>query len=97
MCTITLSYDQNNVQAQQSLDTLLKTGLFTQLFANMEQKDIDELQDVCLDAKGEIALNAFMKDAKRRIPQRNMSLSEAYQVVMSEIQTLYKSEDAVSI
>ena len=96
MCTITLSYDQNNIQAQQSLDSLLKTGLFTQLFADMEQKDIDELQDICLDAKGGIALNTFMEDAKRRIPQRIMSLSEAYQVAMGEIRTLYKS-DAVSI
>ena len=92
-----LSYDQNDVQAQQTLDTLLKTGLFTQLFVNMEQNDIDELQDICLDDKGEAALNAFMEDAKRRIPQRNMSLGEAYKVVMGEIQTLYNSKDAISI
>lgn len=28
MCTVTLSYDKNNVLAQQQLATLLSTGLF---------------------------------------------------------------------
>ena len=30
MCTITLSYDQNNALARRKLAALMKTGLFTQ-------------------------------------------------------------------
>ncbi|MBQ9884621.1 MAG: hypothetical protein IJM43_09285 [Bacteroidaceae bacterium] len=31
MCTVTLSYDQNNALARRKLATLLKTGLFEEL------------------------------------------------------------------
>ena len=96
MCTVTLSYNQNDVQAQQTLDALLKTGLFTQIFVNDAQVEIDQLQDMQLNSAEEAALQTFMNGAKQRIPQRNMSLSEAYQVAMGEIKSLYTG-DGISI
>ena len=35
------------------------------------------------------ALEKFMQQARTRIPQRNMSLEEAYDVVMGELEPLY--------
>ena len=82
MCTVTLIYDGNNVMAQQKLAALLATGLFLQSTDNqIESDDLNE-RDAAL-------LEDFMQQVRTRIPSRNMSLEEAYNVVMGELKPLY--------
>jgi hypothetical protein len=75
MCTITLTYDNSNVQAREKLEALIASGMF-----------IIEKDESNKDAE---ALEKFMQQARTRIPQRNMSLEEAYDVVMGELEPLY--------
>ena len=42
MCTVTLSYDQNNALARRKLAALLATGLFEQTDCKVEAPEIDE-------------------------------------------------------
>ena len=79
MCTVTLSYDNSNVQACEKLAALLASGMFILENGN----NVDEN-----DREAE-ALEKFMQQARTRIPQRNMSLEEAYDVVMGELKPLY--------
>ena len=75
MCTVTLTYDNSNVQACEKLAALLASGMFI-----LNENESDQ------DAE---ALEKFMQQARTRIPQRNMSLEEAYDVVMGELEPLY--------
>ena len=72
MCTITLSYDKTNAQAREKLAALLASGMFILKNGNNEDESDNEAE----------ALEMFMQQARTRIPQRNMSLEEAYDVVM---------------
>ena len=44
MCTVTLSYDQNNALARRKLAALLATGLFSQLPVAEAEPSAEELQ-----------------------------------------------------
>ena len=79
MCTVKLSYDNSNVQACEKLAALLASGMFTLEKGNNEDESDMEVE----------ALEKFMQQARTRIPQRNMSLEEAYDVVMGELEPLY--------
>lgn len=48
MCTISLTYDQNNALAQRKLDELLKSGLFkrTETVADRELLELERRMDV---------------------------------------------------
>ena len=43
MCTITLSYDQNNALARRKLAALLATGLFTQQATDHKEPTQEEI------------------------------------------------------
>ena len=47
MCTITLSYDQNNKLAQRKLEDLLKSGLFvrTETVTDFEMQELEHRMD----------------------------------------------------
>ena len=47
MCTISLTYDQNNALAQRKLDELLKSGLFkrTETVADRELRELERRMD----------------------------------------------------
>jgi hypothetical protein len=44
MCTVTLSYDQNNTLARRKLAALLATGLFSQQLPDAIEPTLDEKQ-----------------------------------------------------
>lgn len=48
MCTISLTYDQNNALARRKLDELLKSGLFkrTETVADRELRELERRMDV---------------------------------------------------
>lgn len=75
---------QKNAKARQQLDTLLSTGLFVLMGEKNFQKD-----DHSLSNSEAERLEKFMQQARTRIPNRNMSLEEAYDVVMNELRPLY--------
>jgi hypothetical protein len=90
-----LTYDKNNALARESLSALLSTGLFMLQDIPKEPVDIDGLSGLKPNGKEQIALDNYMREAKHRIPSRNMSLDEAYQVVIREVRSLYDMKDAV--
>ncbi len=81
MCTVTLSYDPNNVLAQQSLSALLATGQF------IVDKDIDiDDSDPWL----------YEEDGDLPIPlDRNLSLDELENLVVADIRSICGVKDAV--
>ena len=44
MCTVTLTYDQNNALARRKLAALLATGLFTQQPVDYQEPTLEELE-----------------------------------------------------
>lgn len=73
MCTVTLSYDANNQLAQQQLQFLLSTGLFTQISTDGEL-DID-YSDPQLYEENDLPIPS----------NRNLSLDELEQMVVADI------------
>lgn len=83
MCTVILSYDGNNALAQQQLQVLLSTGLFTQIGAD-DELDIDYTDP------------QLYEENSLPIPSdRNLSLDELEQLVVSDIRKIYNLKDAV--
>ena len=70
MCTISLTYDQNNALAQRKLDELLKSGLFkrTETVADRELRELERRMD------------AYEHGAMNTVPQ-----AEVYDHVMAAI------------
>ena len=70
MCTITLSYDQNNKLAQRKLEDLLKSGLFvrTETVTDFEMQELEHRMD------------EYERGEMQTIPQ-----SEAYKRVMTRM------------
>ena len=99
MCTVTLSYDGNNAQAREQLAALLASGLFFEEKAVKvsDAMDIDQLDNHDLTEADAEFLEDFMQGARRRIPNKNMSLGEAYDVVMGELKFLNKQRNAVRV
>ena len=65
MCTVTLSYDQNNALARRKLAALLATGLFM-------QKDIQP-DDEYKPTPEEIEAHRMLRDAALELSRKNMS------------------------
>lgn len=70
MCTISLTYDQNNALAQRKLDELLKSGLFkrTETVADRELRELERRMD------------AYERGTMDTVPQ-----AEVYDRVMASI------------
>jgi len=70
MCTISLTYDQNNALAQRKLDELLKSGLFkrTETAADRELRELENRMD------------AYEHEEMNTVPQ-----AEVYDRVMAAI------------
>ena len=83
MCTVTLSYDSNNALAQQQLQILLSTGLFTQISTDNEL-DID-YSDPQLYEENSLPIPT----------DRNLSLEELEQFVVADIRKICDLKDAV--
>ena len=83
MCTVTLSYDANNQLAQQQLQFLLSTGLFTQISTDGEL-DID-YSDPQLYEENDLPIPS----------DRNLSLDELEQMVVADIREICELKDAV--
>ncbi len=68
MCTISLTYDQNNALAQRKLDELLKSGLFkrTETVADRELREL------------ECRMDAYERGTMDTVPQ-----AEVYDCVMA--------------
>ena len=83
MCTVTLSYDGNNALAQQQLQVLLSTGLFTQI-------DIDNDLDI------DYSDPQLYEEESLPIPSdRNLSLDELEKMVVADIREICELKDAV--
>ena len=83
MCTVTLSYDANNALAQQKLQVLLSTGLFTQISTDNEL-DID-YSDTQLYEENSLPIP----------PDRNLSLDELEQLVVTDIRKICEVKDVI--
>jgi hypothetical protein len=70
MCTISLTYDQNNALAQRKLDELLKSGLFkrTETVVDRELRELERRMD------------AYEQGTMNTVPQ-----AEVYDRVMAAI------------
>ena len=70
MCTISLTYDQNNALARRKLDELLKSGLFkrTETVADRELRELERRMD------------AYERGTMDTVPQ-----AEVYDRVMASI------------
>ena len=83
MCTVTLSYDGNNTLAQQQLQLLLSSGLFTQI-------SIDEDLDI------DYSDPQLYEDDNIPLPEdRNLSLDELEQLIVADIREICELKDAV--
>ena len=83
MCTVTLSFDGNNALAQQQLQILLSSGLFTQI-STVDELDIDD-SDPQLYEEESLPLPS----------DRNLSLDELEQLVVTDIREICEMKDAV--
>lgn len=83
MCTVTLSYDGNNALAQQQLQVLLSTGLFTQIGIDNEL-NIDNSDPQIYD-----------EDSLPIPSDRNLSLEELEKMVVADIRKICELKDAV--
>ena len=83
MCTVTLSFDANNALAQQQLQVLLSTGLFTQICTDNEL-DID-YSDTQLYEENSLPIPS----------DRNLSLDELEQLVVTDIRKICAMKDVV--
>ena len=83
MCTVTLSYDGKNALAQQQLQILLSTGLFTQIGIDNEL-DID-YSDPQLYEEDNLSIPS----------DRNLSLDELEKLVVADIREICELKDAV--
>ena len=93
MCTVTLSYDKDSVEAQRALAALLATGMFLRQDDAMDVTTADALDELSVDEARE--LSDFMKQARNRMPDRNVSLEEACDVVVREIRSIYEMKNAI--
>jgi hypothetical protein len=59
MCTVTLSYDQNNTLARRKLAALLATGLFSQQLPDAIEPTLDEKQE------NREVIEAFLNHSKK--------------------------------
>ena len=83
MCTVTLSYDSSNALAQQQLQALLSTGLFTQIGIDNEL-DIDYSDP-----------QLYEEDCLPIPSDRNLSLDELEKMVVADIHEICELKDAV--
>ncbi len=87
MCTITLTYDPEDKQAQQSLAALLSTGLFTQVTSDSLLDPLTDEHDAWLfEDHGDMPLP---KDKELFTPE------EAYDIIMDDIRKIYEQKYAV--
>lgn len=83
MCTVTLSFDGNNALAQQQLQILLSSGLFTQI-STVDELDIDDSDP------------QLYEEESLPLPyDRNLSLDELEQLVVTDIREICEMKDAV--
>ena len=83
MCTVTLSYDENNKVATEKLATLLSSGLFMKL---------DSLDNVVLDYSDQ---SLYELDPSLPIIDRDMTPEELEQMIVDDIHSIYKVAYAV--
>ena len=90
MCTITLTYDGNNVLAQQEVAKLRSTGLFKEIREVEEEEELPELNynDPYLwEDHGDLPPLPEGKDT--------FTPEEAYKIIMADIRKIYDEDDAV--
>lgn len=86
MCTVTLSYDSNNAQAQRQLTALLATGLFIQVDPK-ENPSIDFNDPWLYEDHGDKP--ALPKGKETFTPE------EAYEIIMNDIRHIYSEDYAI--
>lgn len=86
MCTVTLSYDENNALARQKLTALLASGLFMQL-DKQNDSGIDNNDPWLYEDHGDLPT----------LPEGKESFTpeEAYDLIMSDIRKIYAEDYAV--
>ena len=84
MCTITLSYDQNNKVAIEKLAALLSTGLFEQVLSS-DSSEIDYADPSLYEVDESL------------IPQVNKSMTpeELEKLIINDVRSIYKMKDAI--
>lgn len=75
MCTITLSYDENNTLAQQQLAALLASGLFMQL--NQKQNGQDRVYIENGEVKMELQSDTLTIEESKDLTMRMVELEYA--------------------
>lgn len=75
MCTITLSYDENNTLAQQQLAALLASGLFMQL--NQKQNGQDRVYIENGEVKMELKSDTLTIEESKNLTMRMVELEYA--------------------
>ena len=86
MCTVTLSYDQNNALARRKLAALLATGLFTQHNLPVEP-DIDYSDPSLYDYEAELAA---LPDGKE-----SYTPEELRALLINDLNSIYGAQDAI--
>ena len=90
MCTVTLTYDSNNVLAQQEVAKLRATGLFIDI---REDKSKEEFPG--LDYNDPY----LWEDHEDMLPlpkgKDTFTPEEAYKIIMADIRKIYDEDDAV--
>ena len=84
MCTITLSYDQNNKVVIEKLAALLSTGLFEQVLSS-DSSAIDYADPSLYEVDESL------------IPQvtNNMTPEELENLIINDVRSIYKMKDAI--
>mgnify|MGYP006873054918 FL=1 len=83
MCTITLSYNENDQVANEKLAALLSTGLFVKV-PPQEELDID-YSDASL----------YEMDANMPIVSKDMSPEELEKLILEDIHSIYAAGNAL--
>jgi hypothetical protein len=86
MCTVTLSYDKKNAQAQQKLEALLATGLFTELQVDYHD-EVDEFPGLDYNDpelwKDDGDMPSLPEGKETFTPE------ELYKIVMTDVRKIY--------
>lgn len=90
MCTVTLTYDGNNVLAQQEVAKLRATGLFIDIRERESEEEfpgIDYNDPYLWEDHGDLPSLPEGKDT--------FTPEEAYQIIMADIRKIYDEDDSV--
>ena len=85
MCTVTLSYDENNSVATEKLESLLSTGLFMEVHDDPMKSVVDYFDPSLFEDDG----------SALPIEKEYYTLEEARTILKDSIKEIYEIKDAI--